>query len=247
MTSATADSKISLKYGIWFSTMCIKIHNDEHSSETDDDDDRGMIQDDATGDEQRKHHRKCHCQKMPPTCFFEMYDTFASPMESDANLRNDRKGLGRKLTEHRVEGTISVVTCLVGLIFGAIAYKTGNGRKLFAVVGLVSMFVSCILIALPLYRIGSYNVHMHHNALIAVRPPFSVLCSAIGWLLGLITALVIAAGLFRKKPNGGWYRFSNDAETQSMKEKPGLVLDVEPLPLKPDIDVAYPNGAKLIQ
>ena len=42
-----------------------------------------------------------------------------------------------------MEGTISVVTCLVGLIFGAIAYKTGNGRKLFAVVGLVSMFVSC--------------------------------------------------------------------------------------------------------
>ena len=54
-------------------------------------------------------------------------------------------GLGRKLTEHRVESTISVATCLIGLIFGALAHKTGTSRRLFAAIGLVSMLISCKL------------------------------------------------------------------------------------------------------
>ena len=65
-------------------------------------------------------------------------------MSSQASSRSF-SGLGRKLTEHRVESTIGVVTCLIGLIFGVIAFRKEVRSKLFAAIGLVSMLVSCKL------------------------------------------------------------------------------------------------------
>ena len=104
--------------------MCVRDHNkDDHSSDSDDKEEfRGMVddyvvpdeiadeddqladedeensrmmEDDKIKDDRRRRHKRCHCTKMSPTCFFETYDIFA--MESSVDLRNDRKGTYRNL------------------------------------------------------------------------------------------------------------------------------------------------------
>ena len=49
---------------------------------------------------------------------------------------------GEKLKEHRIEGAMSVVMCLVGLILGAIAFKSSVAKKWFAVFGMTAMLLS---------------------------------------------------------------------------------------------------------
>ena len=51
--------------------------------------------------------------------------------------------LGKRETEHRVEGSISVVLCLLGLIFCFLAFKNDNRGKCFIVVAMAAMLGSC--------------------------------------------------------------------------------------------------------
>ena len=65
--SLTSDSKITLKFGLWFSYICTS-HDHDH------DHDHGRT--DKHGDsseQQRLYHKKCRCKKMPSECFFEIH------------------------------------------------------------------------------------------------------------------------------------------------------------------------------
>lgn len=252
-----ADSEISVKYGLWFSQVCKGRHHEDDSDSIDKDDDI-IIDDDNEDDDDKirvdyeepvthKEHRKgCHCEMIRSECFFETYGMFQTlsveeggPTDMLENL--DIYDLGSKLTEHRIEATIAVVTCFVGLVLSAIAFKNANGRRCFAVFGMVAMLISCAMIFLPLYRFGRHNVQMvDHNPFafpLAIVPPFSVICSAIGGLLSFITMFVIAAGLFRTKTGKkSSFPFHNDMDDELVTDKkPTLVLNVEQQgPMKDD-------------
>lgn len=248
-----ADSEVSVKYGLWFSQVCTGRHH-EGDSDSDsvsvDKDDDIVIGDDDEGDDDKirvdyeepvthkKHRKGCHCEMIRSDCFFETYGMFqpwtveeGGPTDMHENL--DIYDLGSKLTEHRVEATIAVVTCFVGLVLSAIAFKNANGRRCFAVFGIVAMLISCTMIFIPLYRFGKHNVQMvNHNPfafVLAIVPPYSLIFSAIGGLLCFITMVVIAAGLFRSKTDKkGWFPFHNDMDDELVTDKkPTLVLNVE--------------------
>ena len=85
------DGKISLRFGLWFSQICVKNEDDDDDSVDDDvaDDDDDMQR------RHKKHHRKCHCEKISSDCFFETYDMFGL-LTYDQTGKNshheDRKG-----------------------------------------------------------------------------------------------------------------------------------------------------------
>ena len=66
--------------------------------------------------------------------------------------------LAKKLKEHRIEGTASVVMCLLGLIIGVVAFRTGNRWKWLTIVGMVAMLFS------SKYQLNSDKVPLRINA-----------------------------------------------------------------------------------
>ena len=70
------NAKVSLRYGMWFSYVCVDDRHDdddkrrdEESSDEDDNDMEGQ-------GHKEKHHKKCDCEKISSKCFFEFYDMF---------------------------------------------------------------------------------------------------------------------------------------------------------------------------
>ena len=89
-----------------------------------------------------------------------------------------------------------------------------------------------ILIALPVIRHAKHNVHMRHSDQVSVRPPYSVMCSALGGLLCLIITLVLGVRLLKRKTSrNNWYRFTDELIDEKEK-KSGLNFYAEPLPVK---------------
>lgn len=77
---------------------------------------------------------------------------------------------------------------------------------------------------------------MERSDILSAKTPYSLIFSALGSLFSLITALVIATGLLRKRSNGGWRKFNNEFVTENVKEKPGLGFVAEELPIKTALD-----------
>ena len=75
--SLTSDSKITLKFGLWFSYICTSHdhdHDHDHDHGRDHDHDHGRTDKHGhSSEQQRPYHKKCRCVKMPSECFFEIH------------------------------------------------------------------------------------------------------------------------------------------------------------------------------
>ena len=80
-----------MRFGLWFSNLCVKTGGDDDDSSSDSDE---WMEDDDDG---KRRHKKCHCTKMASDCFFETYDMFgpSSFVEVQSYPTADRKGKSR--------------------------------------------------------------------------------------------------------------------------------------------------------